>query len=180
MSIETVARRYATALADVVTKAGDADIVKSELAVFGQLVAGNADLSAVFNNPAIPHTNKENLLAELLKRAKPSKTTSNFLRVLLRNGRLGELTEINERFAAVLDDRRGIVPAEVISARELPDAERKEFETTLEKLTGKDMQITFVVDPEIIGGAVTRIGSNVYDGSVKTKLENLRQQLIGG
>lgn len=180
MSIETVARRYATALADVVMKAGDADIVKSELAVFGQLVAGNADLAAAFNNPSIPLAQKENLLGELLKRAKPSRTTSNFLRVLLRNGRLGDLTEINDRFAAVLDERRGIVAAEVISARELPNAERKEFETTLEKLTGKDMQITFVVDPEIIGGAVTRIGSNVYDGSVKTKLDNLRQELIGG
>ena len=180
MSIETVARRYATALADVVVTSGDADTIKSELAVFGQLVAGNADLSAAFTNPAIAHANKENLLAELIKRAKPSKMTANFLRVLLQNGRLGELTDINDRFAAVLDERRGIVPAEVISARELPDAERKEFEQTLEKLTGKDMQITFVVDPEIIGGAVTRIGSNVYDGSVKTKLENLRQELIGG
>ncbi len=79
-----------------------------------------------------------------------------------------------------MDEGRGIVGAEVTSARELPDAERKEFEKTLEKLTGKDVQITFVVDPEIIGGAVTRIGSNVYDGSVKTKLETLRQELIGG
>lgn len=180
MSNETVARRYATALADVVIASGEADTVKSELAVFGQLVAANEDLATAFSNPAIAHANKVNLLNELLKRAKPSKTTSNFLRVLLKNGRLDELNEINERFAGILDERRGIVPAEVISARELPDAERKEFEKNLEKLTGKDMQITFVVDPDIIGGAVTRIGSNVYDGSVKTKLDNLRQQLVNG
>jgi F-type H+-transporting ATPase subunit delta len=180
MSTETIARRYATALADVVIASSEADTVKSELAVFGQLVAANEDLAAAFSNPAIVHANKVNLLEELLKRAKPSKTTSNFLRILVKNGRLDELNDINERFGAILDERRGIVPAEVISARELPDAERKEFERNLEKLTGKDMQITFVVDPEIIGGAVTRIGSNVYDGSVRTKLENLRQQLVNG
>jgi F-type H+-transporting ATPase subunit delta len=179
MSIETVARRYATALADVVIASKEADAVQAELAIFGQLIAANENLATAFSNPAIAHANKENLLAELLKRAKPSKTTSNFLRVLLQNGRLGDINEINTRFAAVLDERRGIVAAEVVSARELPDAERKEFEKTLEKLTGKDMQITFVVDPEIIGGAVTRIGSNVYDGSVKTKLENLKAELIG-
>ncbi len=158
MSAETVARRYAVALADVVAASKDADTVKGELMAFAQIVAGSEDLSAAFSNPAIAHANKEKVLDELLKRAKPSTTTSNFLRVLLKNGRLGELNEINERFAAVLDERRGIVGAEVISARELPDAERKEFEKTLEKLTGKDVQITFVVDPEIIGGAVTRFG----------------------
>ena len=179
MSIETVARRYATALADVVVASKEADAVKGELAVFGQLVAANENLASAFSNPSIAHKSKENVLDELLKHIKPSRTSSNFLRVLLQNGRLADLDQINDRFAAVLDERRGIVAAEVISARELPDAERKEFETTLEKLTGKDMQITFVVDPEIIGGAVTRIGSNVYDGSVKTKLENLKAELIG-
>jgi F-type H+-transporting ATPase subunit delta len=180
MSIETVARRYATALADVVIASNEAEMVRTELAVFGQLVDGNADLSAALSNPAIAHASKEKLLEELIKRAKPSRTTSNFLRVLLRNNRLTELAEINERFAAVLEERSGVVSAEVISARDLPDAERSEFEKTLAKLTKKEMRISFAVDPSIIGGVVTRIGSTVYDGSVKTKLENLRQQLVNG
>lgn len=179
MSAETVARRYATALADVVTASGDAETVKTEVAVFGQMIAGNADLSAALSNPAIAHTNKAKVLEELIKRAKPSRTTANFLRVLLQNNRLAELAEIDDRFTGVLKERSGVVAAEVTSARELPDKERAEFETTLEKLTGKDMQITYVVDPDIIGGVVTRIGSTVYDGSVKTKLENLKAELIG-
>lgn len=179
MSNETVARRYSVALADVVMTSGDAEKVKKELAVFGQLIAGNADLSAAFGNPAITHANKEKVLEELVKRSKPSKTTANFLRVLLRNGRLNDLSEINERFAAVLKERSGIVAAEVTSAREMPAAEQKDFEKTLEKLTGKDMQITFTVDPDLIGGAVTRIGSKVYDGSIKTKLETLKAELVG-
>jgi F-type H+-transporting ATPase subunit delta len=180
MSIETVARRYGTALADVVLKTGEADVVRTELAMFGQLFAANEDLGNVLGNPAITHVSKENVLGELIKRSKPSSTTSNFLRLLLRNNRLGELVEINERFEAVLKERSGIVGAEVISARELPAAERTEFEKSLEKLTGKDMQIKFAVDPDIIGGVVTRIGSKVYDGSVRTKLDNLREQLVNG
>ena len=179
MANETIARRYASALADVVLKSGEADAVKTELAVWAQLFVGNEDLSNVLGNPAIGHQAKERVLAELLKKMKPSQTTSNFLRVLLQNNRLNDLPEINERFAAVLAERSGVVNAEVISARELPSDEKTQFERTLEKLTGKDMQITFTVDPGLIGGAVTRIGSTIYDGSVRTKLDKLREQLAG-
>jgi F-type H+-transporting ATPase subunit delta len=99
---------------------------------------------------------------------------------LLRNNRLTELGEISERFESVLAERSGVVSAEIISARELPAGERKEFEKNLEKLTGKTVSVNYAVDADIIGGVVTRIGSTVYDGSVKTKLENLREQLVNG
>ena len=82
--------------------------------------------------------------------------------------------------AAVLDERGGIVAAEITSARELPTDEKAEFEKSLAALTGKTVNVNYAVDPDIIGGVVTRIGSTVYDGSVKTKLENLREQLISG
>src|SRR5688500_14499018 len=98
MSVETIARRYATALADVVLKTGETETVKAELKVWEQLLAGNANLQNAFGNPAISHTKKENLLEELVARSKPTKTTANFLRVLVDNGRLMELSGINERF----------------------------------------------------------------------------------
>jgi len=177
MSTETIARRYASALADVVLKQGDAETVKTELVVFEQLVAANADLSNVLSNPAIPHAKKEHILNELLARTKPSKTTGNFLRVLLQNSRLVDLPEINTRFEAELTARTGVVAAKVTSARELPTGERGEVEKTIAKLTGKSVVVDYSVDPELIGGLVTRIGSTVYDGSVKTKLENLKSQL---
>jgi F-type H+-transporting ATPase subunit delta len=180
MANETIARRYAAALADVVMTSGDVQTVKNELAMFSQLFLANADLQTVFGNPAIPHTNKENVLDKLLDKSKPSKTTANFLRILLRNGRLTDLGEVNTKFASVLEERRNIVSAEVTSARELPVDEKQEFEKTLERLTGKEININFAVDPELIGGVVTRIGSTVYDGSVRTKLENLREQLTNG
>lgn len=180
MANETIARRYASALADVVLSSGDTETVKNELSMFSQLFLGNADLQNVFGNPAIQTANKEKVLNGLLEKAKPSKTTSNFLRVLLQNGRLTDVGEVNERFDAVLQERRNIVSAEIVSARELPADEKREFELSLEKLTGKEININFAVDPELIGGVVTRIGSTVYDGSVRTKLENLREQLVNG
>ncbi|MFL6374926.1 MAG: ATP synthase F1 subunit delta [Pyrinomonadaceae bacterium] len=179
MAHEMIARRYASALADVVLKSGETDTVKTELAVWAQLFVGSEELHNVLGNPAIPHQAKERVLDQLLKKMKPSPTTGNFLRVLLQNNRLNDLVEINERFTAVLAERSGIQNAEVISARELPQGERSEFEKTLARMTGKNMQITYTVDPGLIGGAVTRIGSTVYDASVRTKLENLKAELAG-
>jgi F-type H+-transporting ATPase subunit delta len=179
MSNETVSRRYATALADVVIKSGEVASVKSELKIWEQMLTENAELHSAFRNPAIAHMNKEKVLESLLERTKPSKTTSNFLRLLLRNGRLVDLTGINDRFAVVLEERSGSVVANVTSARELNDSQRNELKTNLEKLTGKQIKLAFNIDPNLIGGVVTRIGSTIYDSSVKTQLENLKEELIG-
>jgi F-type H+-transporting ATPase subunit delta len=179
MSVETVARRYATALADVVAKSGETEAVRSELKTWEDLMKANGNLQTVFANPAIAHANKEKVLESLLAKAKPLKTTANFLRVLLRNSRLTELAAINEKFASVLDERNNIVTAEVTSARPLSEAEKTEFQSNLARLTGKKVNLNFNINENIIGGVVTRVGSTVYDGSVKTQLETLKQQLIG-
>ena len=179
MSVETVARRYATALADVVMKSGETQIVKTELKTWEDLIKTNPSLQNAFANPSIAHASKVKVLEGLLEKTKPSKTTANFLRVLLRNSRLTELSEINKKFASVLDERSGIVSAEVTSARPLSEAEKAEFQANLAKMTGKKVNLNFNINESIIGGVVTRVGSTVYDGSVKTQLENLKQQLIG-
>lgn len=178
MSIETVARRYATALADVVVKSGETETVKGELKAWEELMASNPDLENAFRNPVTQHQKKENVLEGLLARAKPTKTTANFLRVLLKNSRLTDLKVINERFAQVLDERSGIVVAEITSSRDLSDAEKAELRSNLEKLTGKTINPTFDIDGDLIGGVVTKIGSTVYDGSVKTQLEILKAELV--
>ncbi|HEX6278479.1 MAG TPA: ATP synthase F1 subunit delta [Pyrinomonadaceae bacterium] len=178
MGVETIARRYGTALADVVLKTGETEPVKAELKTWEGMIAANADLQTVFDNPAVAHASKEKILESLLAKANPTKTTSNFLRVLLRNGRLTDLPEINEKFAAVLEERSGRVSAEVLSARELSEAQKSELRSNLEKLTGKQVQLQFGIDQNIIGGVVARVGSTIYDGSVRTQLENLRQELI--
>ena len=178
MSIETIARRYAGALADVVTKTGEADKIQAELRQWEELMTSNQNLFEVFSNPAIPHASKEKVLESLLKKANPAPTTANFLRVLLRNGRLIELGEINKRFASVLEERAGIVSGKIISARPLSDSEKKELQINLEKMTGRRVSLEYDIDTNLIGGIVTKIGSTVYDSSVKTQLENLKTQLI--
>ena len=180
MSAETVARRYSLALADVVATTKDAETIKNELKTWEEIMSSNSDLSGAFSNPAIAHTNKEKVLESLIGKTKPSKTTANFLRVLLRNGRLTNLADINQSFAKVLEERAGFVSGKIVSARPLSDKEKKELQSNVEKMTGKKVSLDFDIDQNIIGGVVTTIGSTVYDGSIKTKLENLKQQLVNG
>lgn len=178
MSVETVARRYAVALADVVAKSPESETVKTELKQWETMMASNADLMNAFRNPAINYASKEKVLESLIEKAKPSRTTANFLRVLLRNNRLTELAQINERFASVLEERSGSLAATIVSARPLSAEEQAELQNNLRKLTGKNVSLNFNIDQSIIGGVVTKIGSTVYDGSVKTQLENLKEQMI--
>lgn len=178
MSIETVARRYAAALADVVTKTGEAETVKNELAQWETLMTSSRDLTDAFRNPAIQQTQKEKILESLLAKARPAPTTANFLRVLLRNGRLAEIGAISRKFTEVLEERTGGVSAKVVSARPLIDTEKRELQGNLEKMTGKRLNLNFETDSSLIGGVVTTIGSTVYDGSVKTQLQNLKEQMI--
>ncbi|MBX3294843.1 MAG: ATP synthase F1 subunit delta [Acidobacteria bacterium] len=177
-SVETVARRYATALADVVEKTGEADSVRSEIKTWEAMIASNADLANAFGNPAIAHLKKEAVLEKLIERAKPSRTTSNFLRVLLKNGRFNELGEVGTKFDSVIEERRGIVHGTVTSAHDLSDAEKTELKAALERVTGKTVNLAFGIDKDLIGGVVARIGSTVYDSSVKTQLETLRERLL--
>lgn len=178
MSVETVARRYATALADVVTKTNETAPVKTELKIWEQLLKANTDLQNAFGNPAISQTDKEKVLNNLIEKTRPTKTTANFLRVLLRNSRLTEISEINEKFSSVLEERSGMISAKITSARTLSEQEKAEMQLNLSKLTGKSVSLNFETDETLIGGVVTRIGSTVYDGSVKTQLENLKQEMI--
>ena len=180
MSRETIARRYSTALADVVLQSGETETVKVELADWTDLFRDSEELQTVFSNPAIPQASKEKVLEGLIAKVKPSKATANFLRVLLQNSRLTEIGRITDRFDAVLKERSGVVAAEITSARELPESERTEFKSNLEKLTGKQVNISYAINKDIIGGVVTRIGSSVYDSSVRTKLETLKEQLVNG
>lgn len=179
MSVETVARRYAAALADVVVNTGEVDAVKSELKTWEDLINANADLQIAFRNPAISQGNKEKVLENLIEKTKPTKTTANFLRILLRNSRLTEIGQINQKFASVLEERSGTISAQITSARQLSEGERAELRTSLAKLAGKNVNLKFETDESLIGGVITRLGSTVYDGSVKTQLQELKQQMIG-
>lgn len=180
MSSETVARRYGAALADIVAGTSDADVVKTELGAWEELVASNTDLNSMFANPAISHLDKSSVLEKLLAKTATSKVTSNFLKVLLQNGRFAELGGIRQRFLSELESRSGNLVAKITASRELSDSEKSELGQNLERLTGKRIKPEYIIDKGIIGGVITQVGSTVYDGSVRTQLENLREELVNG
>ena len=177
--MQAVARRYAVALADVVTSRGEAQEVREELAAWDALMRSNAQLLEVFRHPTIPYEQKRGVLDELIRRARPRPTTANFLRVLLQNHRLAELSEVSTQFAQELDRRAGVVNAQVTTARPLPADAQETLRVRLGELTGSRVRLQFEVDDELIGGVVTRIGSTLYDGSVRGQLQQLRQRMAG-
>ena len=179
MSSQTVARRYASALADVVLKRGEAHEVQQELIAWGDLFRSNANLREVFANPTIALDQKRSVLKRLIEIAKPRPTTVNFLKVLLQNQRLTELDEINTTVAAVLDDRAGVVAAQVTTARPVAAETQHTLQTKLRNLTGKSVRIEFDTDASMIGGLMTRIGSTIYDGSVRNQLEQIKEKMAG-
>lgn len=179
MSIQTVARRYASALADVVTDGGEAKEVQRELQQWNDLLRAHANLQEVFRNPTIALDQKRSVLSKLIERAQPRATTANFLKVLLQNQRLTELSEINRKFAEILDERAGMVAATVTTARPVPENVQQSLQQKLTAVTQKKVRLDFEQDPELIGGLVTRIGSTVYDGSVRSQLQQLKERMAG-
>ncbi|HEY6118661.1 MAG TPA: ATP synthase F1 subunit delta [Pyrinomonadaceae bacterium] len=177
MSLQTIARRYATALADVVIEHAEASEVQAELRQWEAMLQQNPELREVFANPTIVYDQKRAVLRELINRAKVRPTTANFLQLLLKNQRLTELPEINARFEKVLDVRAGIVAAAVITARPVSADIREAIQGKLKGLTGKQIRVDFQTDTDIIGGLVTKIGSTIYDGSIRTQLELLSTRL---
>lgn len=180
MSVETVARRYAVALADVVTKNNEAEIVADELRAFRNLMSESPQLGEVFRNPSVPAEQKSGILETLIERTKPTKSTANFLRILLKNARLGDLNVVADRFTSVLEERNGIVAADITTAQPLSAEQQAALQSRLQNVTGKKVALNFQIDENIIGGVVTRIGSTIYDGSVKNQLQQLKEQMIRG
>jgi F-type H+-transporting ATPase subunit delta len=174
-----MARRYAAALTDVVIAQNEAREVQEELNTWARMMQDNSTLLDVFRNPTIPYEQKRNVLNTLIARTRVRPTTANFLQVLLQNHRLSELDEINRKFSVELDARSGVVSAQVTTARAVPEATQETLRAQLGQMTGKRVRLQFAVDEELIGGIVTRIGSTVYDGSVRTQLQQIKQQMAG-
>src|SRR5438128_6873235 len=179
MSVQTMARRYASALADVALERGEAAEVQAELAQWEEMIQSTPNLLEVIRNPTVALDQKRSVLNKLIERAKPRQTTVNFLKVLLQNHRLTELGEINRKFADVLDVRAGMIAATVTTARSVPESAQKKLYETLTSLTGKKVRVNFATDAELIGGIVTRIGSTVYDGSVRNQLQQIKEKMAG-
>ncbi|HEY9500202.1 MAG TPA: ATP synthase F1 subunit delta [Pyrinomonadaceae bacterium] len=177
MSLQTVARRYASALADVIIERREERQVQDEVEQWASLIEEHSQLREAFTNPTVAYDKKRQVLEELITRTRVRETTASFLRVLLKNQRLGELKEISNRLGHVLDERSGVVAAVVTTARPLPENLKSNLEESLAVSTGRKVRLSFATDESIIGGLVARIGSTIFDGSVESQLERLAADL---
>jgi F-type H+-transporting ATPase subunit delta len=173
------AARYARALADVVLEAklNPAEVLQ-QLEDFAATFAGSKELREVLLNPSLPTAHRVAILDAVNRRIGCGPKVRNFLAVLISRERLTALSEIVEEYRLEMNRRLQISDAEVVTARPLQDQERAKLEREVGKLAGTRVNATFRQDKSLIGGAIVRIGSTIYDGSVRGRLERLRERLV--
>jgi F-type H+-transporting ATPase subunit delta len=172
--------RYARALSEVVdAQKLDAAATQQQIAGFADLLDESQELREVLSDPSIPETQKIGVLDALAAKMGVSKTVRNFLAVVVSHERVHELRGMLEGFAAIVDQEHSVAEAEIVSARPLDAESRKLLEAKVAELAGgESVRATYREDASLLGGAVIRLGSTVYDGSVKAQLEQLKAKLV--
>jgi len=141
------------------------------------LIAGSADLRNALLSPAVSPSRKRAVMAKLTAELNIARPVRNFLYVIIDHRRVVNFSSIVEAFEALLDERLGYVRADVASAQPLPDGQRQRLEAEISRVAGRKAKLKFTVDPALVAGVVARIGSTVYDGSVRGQLDKLRVML---
>jgi F-type H+-transporting ATPase subunit delta len=175
-----VASRYARALVDVVLAPNAAigpDRVRDDLRSFEQTLAASPELSTVLASPGISRPRKRAVVDRLVQSLGLSGVARNFLLVLVDHRRTAHLSAIADAFEKIVDERLGTLKVEVASASELREQQQAALIRQLEAITGKRISLDLKIDTELVGGLVVRLGSTVYDGSVRGQLEALGRQL---
>ena len=177
MSTRASAARYAHALFDVAIKESNPEQAEKELTAFADVVGQHAELQKVLLNPAIPAANKRAAVQQIVEVMQPSSPVRKLLVLLAERDRLELLPDLVAVYRERVMEHLKVIDAEVTTAAPLAPEETARLQQRLATSTGRTVTMTTKVDPDIIGGVVTRIGSVVYDGSVATQLAALRQRL---
>jgi F-type H+-transporting ATPase subunit delta len=165
---------YARALFDLAVEERGLDAVEADLVTLNGLMTESEDLRRLLVSPKFSAEDKARALAALAARAAFQKTTAKFLGLLAANGRTAALGDVIVAFQRLAADRRGLVSAHVVTAIPLTDAQTRGLTAALRQALGKEPQIDTVVDPSILGGLKVKVGSRLYDASLKSKLDNLK------
>lgn len=178
MSGGVLGKRYASALIALAAEAGKVDAVARDLRDFAASWTASRELRSVFENPSVKVEARRQILRELAQSSSMDALVRDTLLVLADRNRLSYLPELVDAFERLAEQRSGSVRADVVTATDMPDAYFEELKKTLEQVTGKKVIIGKQVDPTLIGGVVARIGDQVFDGSVKTRLTQLKDELL--
>jgi F-type H+-transporting ATPase subunit delta len=179
MKDRLLAKRYAKALLAAIDDPAAAERADAFLGAIAGATDTSAELRDVMLNPAVPRQVRRAVLGALARERQAPPLVASFLAVVADHGRAEALSAIAEAFRAAKDEALGIVPATLITAAPLPADLVARAHAVLEKLTVRKVRLTCEVEPALLGGAVTRIGSTVYDGSLSTQLDALRRRMAG-
>ncbi len=179
MTSSAIANRYASALVDVLTSdkaAGNPRDAQQKLASFGDLLRQSPDLRNALESPAVSLQRKRAVIDRFVAPLEMPRTVRNFLLLLSDKRRVGALPEIIQAFDVLLDERLGFIRADIRSAQPMGEPEQAAISEKLARLTGKQVRSHFQLDEELIGGVIARVGSTVYDGSVRGQLAQLSKR----
>ena len=179
MSLRTSANRYAKALFDVALQE-KADLAKigQDLSEISELISENTELKGAVERAGVPDASRQAVMEQVADKLGAAPQVKKLLVMLTQSRKLDRVAHIAEAYREQLLSHQNIVRAEVTSAAPLSPEKTKALEESLSKVTGKKVELTVSVDPGLLGGVVATIGSTVYDGSVKTQLQRLRQELV--
>lgn len=169
--------RYAHALADVALQSGEEAAVRRDLDTCREIFRQVPALLESLDSPAVRREVKDRVLAGLFHRYPVMPMVGNFLRLLLDHHRIRYFAEICDAFVKTVDERKGVVAARVTSAAPLNAADQATLRASLAGATGKQVNLTLATDPELLSGIIVRIGSTIYDGSIRTQLREMHRRL---
>ncbi len=173
----SLSRRYAKAIFDIGSEQGGLDKLGSDLRSLAKAMHESAELRSTLTSPAISRTDRKKVIDGLLQAIGVVSTTRNLVYLLLDGERLGYVQAISRELDAMIETKAGRVTAEVTSAKPLDPGQLSQITAALEKLSGKKVTVTKREDPELLGGVVAKVGDTVYDGSLRTQLRTLRDEL---
>jgi len=173
----SLARRYARAVLEIGTANGNLDKIGDDLQSLAKAMHDSAELVTALTNPAIRRGDRRKVIDGLLQRIGADQATKNLVYLLLDGERLSSVEAISREVNAMIEAKSGRMAAEVTSAQPLDAAQLTQITAALEKLSGKKVAVTKREDPNLLGGVVAKLGDTVYDGSLRTQLRTLRDEL---
>jgi len=173
--------RYAQAFADVASdRKLSTTAIDRGIADFLATWNASPELRSFFMNPAFPAAQKVAFLDKLNAELGMQKELRNLIAILINNDRIGHVVEVAAAYRTIVQQQMGIKPAAIVTSRELSKEEKDSLAAEVARLAGGKIDASFTLDKSILGGAVVRIGSTVYDGSVRGRLERLKEALVSG
>ncbi len=175
----TLAKRYANALVEIGQANNALDKYGDDLQAITDITESSKDFREVLINPVFTNEDKKKIAAGILEKMGADPIVRNFIYVLIDRKRIDQLVGINKAYAQAVDEIKGITRGEVVSAQELTDDQLNRVNEALSAISQKSVVLTTKVDPSLIGGLVAKVGDKLFDGTIRTQLNQLKESLKG-